>query len=177
MSHLNDVILDAYAEGQLSARERTAADAHLATCPDCRLGLVALAQMGDLLREQPRQAPPPELSHRILAELAPAPVPPVRPRWTASQWLAAGLSATVAWTLLVILVGETALSANRRGLGDLAELARLHPQVVTRYPSEALSAILESIPAVEVALTLVALALGLWLLTQIVAALPEGGQA
>ena len=50
-------------------------------------------------------------------------------------------------------------------------------QALMRYPSEALSAILESIPAVEMALTLVALALGLWLLTQIVAALPEGSQA
>jgi hypothetical protein len=74
-------------------------------------------------------------------------------------------------------VGETVLSAYRRGLGDFADLARLHPQALMRYPSEALSAILESIPAVEMALTLVALALGLWLLTQIVAALPEGSQA
>ncbi len=177
MSHLSDTILDAYAEGQLTARERTAADAHLATCADCRLALVTLAQMGDLLREQPQQTPPLELTSRILAELAPVSARPIRQRWTTSHWLAAGLSATVVWTLLVVLVGETVLSAYRRGLGDFADLARLHPQALMRYPSEALSAILESIPAVEMALTLVALALGLWLLTQIVAALPEGSQA
>lgn len=177
MSHLNDTVLDAYAEGQLTTRERAAADAHLATCGDCRLALIALAQMGDLLREHPRQTPPPELAAHILAELAPASAPRVRKGWTGHQWLAAGLSATVVWTLLVVLIGETALSAYRRGLGDFAELARLHPQALLRYPTEAMSAILESIPTVEVALTLVALGLGLWLLTQILAALPEGGQA
>lgn len=177
MSHLNDTVLDAYAEGQLTARERAAADVHLATCADCRLALVTLAQMGDLLREQPRQMPPSELAARILTELAPAPAPPVKHRWTSSQWLAAGLSATAVWTLLVVLVGETALSAYRRGLGDFAELARLHPQALMRYPSEAVSAILESVPAVEMALTLVALGLALWLLMRILAALPEGGQA
>ena len=177
MSHLNDAILDAYAEGQLTARERAEADAHLATCAQCRTGMVALAQVGDLLRLEPREAPPDDLAVRIMTNLAVAPPVMVKAGWSRARWIASGVGTTLLWLMLIVLAGETFLAAYRRGLGDLAELVRSHPEVALHYPSEAFYALVESVPAIEMMLTLVALVLGLWLLTQMLSALPTESRA
>lgn len=173
MSHLDDAVLDAYAEGMLSTAERAAADAHLAACADCRMTLVSLAQVGDLLRAQPRQAPPPQLIATIVNHLAPMPAPRLKAGWTRGRWVLASLAAMAVWSLLVVLVGETVLAAYRRGLGEFARLAREHPELVMRYPSDALYAFLESLPLVEIGLTLVLLIAGLWLVQRLIAALPQ----
>ena len=181
MQHLAPEILDAYAEGLLTPAERAVADAHLAVCDRCRLALVSLAQMGDLLREQTPVAPPPGLAATIIGQLEPTlpvlePAPtPVTPNWPRLLWN--GLEAAAAWLLLIILGGETVLAAYRSGLGDLAWLFQSQPDLLSAYPAEAFYAVLEAVPVIELSLTLAVLVLAIWLMQRFVATLPLGSRA
>ena len=181
MQHLAPAILDAYAEGLLTPAERAAADTHLAVCDRCRLALVSLAQMGDLLRAQTPVAPPPTLAATIIGALEPtlpplaAPPAPVAPTWPRAVWN--GLEAAAAWLLLIILGGETVLAAYRSGLGDLAWLFQSSPDLLSAYPAEAFYAVLEALPVVELSLTLAVLVVAVWLMQRFVATLPLGSRA
>ena len=181
MRHLTPDILDAYAEGLLTPAERAVADTHLAVCDRCRLALVSLAQMGDLLRMQTAVAPPPELAATIIARLEPTlPLPEaapraVKPNWALSLWN--GLEAVAAWLLLIILGGETVLAAYRSGLGELAALIQSQPEILVTYPTEAFYAVVEALPIIELSLTLAMLVVAVWLMQRFVATLPLGSRA
>ena len=193
MKHLSTATLNAYADDMLSPLERAEVDVHLAVCAHCRATTHALAQMGDVLRG-PRAAPPPDLAATIAASLehhVPAPLPPQswgergltqalgggggqRAAWNWTRAALNGLGTAVAWLLLIVLGGETVLAAQRGGLADFATLLRTQPDIVTRYPTEALYALLEAVPVVELSITLVVFVVALWLMQRFVAALPEG---
>lgn len=181
MQHLAPAILDAYAEGILTPAERAVADTHLAGCDQCRLALVSLAQMGDLLRMQTAVAPPPDLAATIIARLEPTLSTPqtvssvARPTWPRALWN--GLEAAAAWLLLIILGGETVLAAYRSGLGELAALIQSQPDILVTYPSEAIYAVLEALPIIELSLTLAVLVMAVWLMQRFLATLPLGSRA
>ncbi len=180
MTHLSNEILDAYAEGALSREERARADAHLAVCATCRLAVVSLAQVGDLLRDEPRVAPPADLAATVIATLEPslAPVPAARPvRWNWPRLALNGLAAALAWILLILLGGQTIVAAYRAGLADIAELFQAQPDLLSRYPTEAFYAIVETLPLLELGLTLVALVAAVWFLYHFVVTLPEWSRA
>lgn len=173
MPHLSPAILDAYAEGMLSPAERAQADAHLAVCAECRLSVISLAQLGDLLRAQPRVEPPTDLAASIVAELEPALTPAAAPIHSLRDLLLSGAGAAIAWLLLVILVGETIVAAYSDGLADFAELVSAKPNILTRYPAEVLYALAGSVPLLEVALTVLVFIAALWLMRRFLAALPD----
>jgi len=177
MAHLTTEILDVYAEGILTPRERTQADAHLATCAECRLAVVSMAQVGDLLRDEPRQAVPDGLAAALIANLEPTLLPPSPLAWSWTQIALSGLGTLIAWMLLIILGGETVLAAYRAGLADYAELIQAQPDLLSRYPSEAFAALVESIPVAELGLTLVTLVVALWLMQRFLATLPGWSRA
>lgn len=183
MKHLPIEILDDYAEGSLSPAERIAVEVHLANCAQCQGALVSLTQMTDLLREQPRTSPPADLATQIIHRLEPTLAPFVtQPKPTTAQPSLAraiwhGLAAALAWLMLIIMGGETVLAAYREGLADLIELIQTYPELLTKYPAEAFYALLESIPIIELGLTLIVLATALWLMLRFVALLPTWSRA
>jgi anti-sigma factor (TIGR02949 family) len=61
--------LGPYVDGELSAADIAAAEAHCAACPDCARALDAEREFRALLRRQPREPAPPELRARIVAEV------------------------------------------------------------------------------------------------------------
>jgi hypothetical protein len=103
--------LSEYLEGELSAREEGALEAHLAECPPCALELRALQRSIEWLRALPTPDPPPDLSvaviRRLRAQAEPAPrtgrvhwLGALRARsglgWLAPVALAVGVGA-IAW--------------------------------------------------------------------------------
>ena len=82
----------AYAAQALPASEVAAAEAHIATCPDCRRELASLrpvvdrfvAWPGDVLR--PTTALAERLARRIAAETGEPPVLPPAQRWSEPDW-------------------------------------------------------------------------------------------
>ncbi|MEY2476690.1 MAG: putative zinc-finger [Actinomycetota bacterium] len=57
MNHLGDLV-SALLDGELTAGERAAAEAHLAGCPDCRTEMARTAAMRSLVRGLPPIEPP-----------------------------------------------------------------------------------------------------------------------
>jgi len=84
-----EAMVDAYVDGELSARDSAAFEAALATCPDCRRRLEAARDLSSLLRGLPIDPAPDLLRARIERDLrAIAGRPRERLRWAA---IAAGL--------------------------------------------------------------------------------------
>jgi anti-sigma factor ChrR (cupin superfamily) len=82
----------AYAAQALAPSEAAAAEAHIASCPDCRRELESLrpvvdrfvAWPGDVLR--PTASLAERLARRIADETGREPVPPPAPRWSEPDW-------------------------------------------------------------------------------------------
>jgi anti-sigma factor ChrR (cupin superfamily) len=82
----------AYAVQALAASDVTAAEAHIAACPDCQRELASLRPVigrfgswpTDVLR--PPTSLQARLALRIAAETGKEPVPPPSPRWSEPEW-------------------------------------------------------------------------------------------
>jgi anti-sigma factor RsiW len=116
--HLAPAILNALADGELSALELTAASAHLAECPACTSAALALSlQKSATARAGQRFVAPAGLRDRIAAQLA-APKPePVR---KTTPYLWAGIAA-------LLILGISLFVARRPDTNSLAqEIADQH---------------------------------------------------
>ena len=162
MKHPSLEQIENYKEGQARAL-----DAHLATCEQCRRELAAERRMAQALRHVERIAPSPEFAVRLdqaLARAETAQRPPVyRP---AFAWT--GLAALLVSGLLLVFAYQTAMALQEGGALDLVSLYASRPDVLSMYPTEALSALLESLPLVEFLLTLVLLLITVVLAQQFV---------
>jgi len=85
-------LMCAYALQALPADERAAAEAHMASCPDCQRELESLRPVVDSFVCWPTDVLRPtgplhaRLSHRIAEETGKGPVLPAIPRWTEPEW-------------------------------------------------------------------------------------------
>lgn len=59
-------ILQAFVDGELDVQTMTAAQAHASSCPECHARADGERRFRHLLRQQPREAAPPELRARLL---------------------------------------------------------------------------------------------------------------
>jgi hypothetical protein len=71
MNHLSPDLLNLYLDDELNPVTRGNAEAHLATCLDCRRELRALRDVFTQLAALPDRAPPVDLAGRVLAQLGP----------------------------------------------------------------------------------------------------------
>ncbi len=90
--HLPPWTIDQLAEGTLSHAERTLAEAHAASCPECASELQAARQLVVALEALPRFSPSAEFSELVMArvELHPAAAPALARRWlpqTRKGWM------------------------------------------------------------------------------------------
>src|ERR1043165_1637219 len=82
----------AYAAQALAASEAAAAEAHIASCPDCRRELESLRAGVDRFVSwppavlRPTTSPPPRLARRIAEETGKEPVLPPARRWSEPEW-------------------------------------------------------------------------------------------
>lgn len=97
MNHLTEAHLNEYLDGELGRRERSAVEAHLATCPDCRAALEELY----VLAAEVESLPDAPLTHD-LAPLVLAQLPPPRLPLGWKLVLAAQAGAALGISLLVI---------------------------------------------------------------------------
>jgi len=145
--------LNAYVERELGNEERTAVEDHLLTCPSCRQRVANLRQMTTLLYQLPVEELPAGLEARIVAAVGPAPAQEA----VNQSWLyraAIGLAALFSLLMLLALGYQTLLVWQQDGTGQFISLLAGNPDLALRYPTEALYAVLESLPVVEIALTL-----------------------
>ncbi len=160
--------LDAYVEGELAGPERVAVTSHLATCKACRRLADALEQMAGLLYQLPREPVPEGLATRIVASVEAQ--RRMAPGWTVRTILVAAAT-NMAALMAVWLAFETALAAQVGGVVDFASLVASQPQMLVAYPQDAVSALLESLPATELVLTLGMILVVLLLLNQLLTSL------
>ena len=171
MKHLSSATLDAYSEGNLDPAERLAVDAHLGVCPECRLTVVSMAEIGDLLRTLPRVEPPASLARSIIAEADREARRRAVRSWVALAFNGAALA--LAWLMLIVLGGETLVAAYNAGLSDFAAVLQIEPDLIVRYPADTFALLAEAFPIVPLALTLVVLGIALWLMQRFFAELPQ----
>ena len=82
----------AYAAGALAPGELDAAEAHIASCPDCRRELASLRPVVDRFVAWPADVLRPtaslqdRLARRIAEDTGKAPVPPPAPQWAEPDW-------------------------------------------------------------------------------------------
>jgi hypothetical protein len=112
--------LDAYMDGELSAEEIHAADAHRRQCPSCRQTVVQWLEARQVLKQLANTVEvSPQLEHRVLRSVAPWWHPFVI-HWVTARRAVALLSVAVV-ILAVAVVGRTALHA--RAANTLDRLA------------------------------------------------------
>ncbi len=97
--HLDDERAQRYLDGQLPAPERVRADAHLASCPDCRLVLEGCRALAEALSGIPAALPPPDFTEGVLARVQARERTVSRERRVAAAVL--GAAAAVAAVLVV----------------------------------------------------------------------------
>ena len=154
--------LDLYVERELEEKEAAEIREHLQVCPLCQRKLGNLQQMTDLLYQFPSKEPTPNLARNIVAVVeARAAAAQIRQRWLRTA--TASLGAAFA-TLLVLWSGyETFIALQEGGGMEFISLVGAHPHLLFRYPTDALYAVLEALPLVNIVLTLGA-SLVAWLL-------------
>lgn len=96
-----EILLDAFRDGELSARERQTVDKHLAACPGCQARLVEIERLVASLRSLPRYEPGRDFSAHIESLATPrqrAAVVRLRPLF----WTALGAGAAAAAVLVFV---------------------------------------------------------------------------
>ncbi len=150
MSHLNLDQIENYQEGLTPEL-----DAHLATCARCQKQIAHASEMNRALGEMERVAPAPTFAARLERALAHeeharrriALSPRPQPVWT-------GLAALLAATLLLVFAFETVVAFQNSGALDFVSLFASRPDLLSMYPAESISALVESFPLLEFLLTL-----------------------
>ncbi len=123
--------LVAYLDGELSRERRAAVEAHLATCPDCRRRLDALAAIGDILRQTPvDDAPGRARTLGRIEDEARAPRRPVASLPSVSALAGAALSAVL--FLFLAVTNGTAPTDAATGLTRFIREWSERPQAASR---------------------------------------------
>lgn len=164
-------LLDLYVEGELDATQSAEVEAHLGECDLCRQRVTSLEQMSDVLAKVPAERPAPDLVARILvaveAEVSGRPA-------SLRHCLPAALGALTAM-LVVIWLGAEAFTTMENGSAfEFLAFFTAQPEALLAYPADALAALIEALPVVEVLLMLVALGLALFLGQRAIAQMPTG---
>ncbi len=149
MTHLTRDQIEDYQEGQ-----DRALDAHVSSCTRCAREVNVERRINRAIAHLERYAPSPEFVTRLDRALGklepPAPEPVSGPVF--SPWMV--VAATLSSLLLLILALETVIAFRDGGALDFVSLYLSQPDLLSTYPTEALSALLESLPLVEIILTL-----------------------
>jgi len=99
---LAERLLDEYAEGAITARNRARVERHLAGCERCREQLAAVQGVVRGLNAMPREQPPADFSARVMAAVVQMQTVPERVSMYLHRLYAAGAAAAVA---LIIVLG------------------------------------------------------------------------
>lgn len=174
--HEVEAKLDNYVGRELAIAESAALEDHLESCSSCRRKLAHLRQVTALLYRLPVEEPAPNLTARIVAMVEDR-VSPVPARRLWFHTAAIGLGILVSMYLLLSLGYQTLLAWQQGGAGQFISLLFNDPELMARYPTESLYAVLESLPVVELALTLGLSLVTLLLVEQLAGTLTSRTQA
>lgn len=152
--HLTTEDLERFIENDLGASDRAAFDQHLARCARCRGYLGRERSIEAALHAFPREQPPRDLVSRInaLIEWRAAEAHTRRARLpfvTLATLFSAALALWFGYQMLVAFQENDALV--------FASLFTASPEILTAYSSDALFALIESLPLGEIVLTLFAM--------------------
>ena len=149
MTHLTPGQIEDYQEG----RDR-ALDAHVSSCPRCLREVKIERRINRALAHMERYAPSPEFAARLDRALGKLEAPVYKPisERSGSRWMV--LAALLSALLLLILALQTVIAFRDGGALDFVSLYLSQPDLLSTYPTEALSALVESLPLVEMLLTL-----------------------
>src|SRR5512135_1396559 len=152
--HFTTMDVDQYVQQEIDAKTLHRLETHLATCPMCR-GLVAREQrIESALLEMPRVAAPHDLMVRITAA-AELRVAEARARRERLPFI---IAATFFSFLLSIWFGlQMLLAFQDNGALDFFSLITSRPEVFSMYSADAYFALIESLPILEIVLTIFAL--------------------
>ena len=98
-THLDELTLYEYLDGELDAAANQSISAHLANCPACQTQLARLQQLFTTLDSLPEAPLSVDLTPRVLAAIRPA-VKPALPTWWRWVVVAEGIAAAVLALLL-----------------------------------------------------------------------------
>lgn len=151
--HLAADAVALYVEQGLDALTRAETDAHIAACALCRGRVARDRRIEAALREMPRENPPRDLAARITAT--------VELRVSREQMRRERLPliavATFFSALLMLWFGfEMLVTFQENGALDFFSLLASRPEVFSTYSTDALFALIESLPISEIVLTLFA---------------------
>ncbi len=162
--HLTPRELETYVERELGETARTAIKLHLADCASCRERTHRADRLESALRDLPREYAPRELTERILA---------------AADWRAAEEQArrkrlplialaTFSSLLLAVWFGiQMVIAFLQDDALDFFSLFTTRPDILSTYSSDALFALLESLPIAEIMLTAFAVLIAIVLAQQL----------
>ena len=127
-------LLSAMLDGECEAAERSALEAHLASCPTCRATREEIESMDRKLRRSfaPRIESASRLAERVISELGSAPLAPPR-RWPGSRFIPLILSAAAGFLLAVFLFGTGPRAPKPVDQGP--QVARMNPPAPPAPPA------------------------------------------
>ena len=163
MKHLSLNQIEDMAEGHASDELRE----HVSGCAGCQARVAREVKLERALRALPRTEPASDLASRIQAAI---PSEASVRAWT-PRLIQAGLAAGLAALIVIVLLYQTGLALQASGALDFISFYADQPDVVTMYPSEALSALIESLPLLEMLVTMGVLFIALALMRRFFAAL------
>jgi hypothetical protein len=146
VSHLTYEQTESYLQGVDSDL-----DAHVMTCSHCQIEISNEHALTLALAKLERVAPSPEITARLQGAFAFA-KRGGKERQPHLGWI--GLAACSSTLLLMVFGYQMVLALQSGGALDFLSLYSSHPDLVSTYPSEALSALVESLPLLELLLTL-----------------------
>ena len=152
--HLTAENIELFIENESSERTSAAIGKHLAGCIICRMRVARSERIEDALLEMPREQPPQDLATRINAMIE-LHVAEMHARRAHLPFITL---ATIFSMLLVLWFGfQMVIALQENGALAFVSLFTSYPELVSAYSSDALFALIESLPIVEIVLTLLAI--------------------
>lgn len=153
-NHLTALEVDSYLEKRGDEHDRAQVDAHLAACALCRGRVARERRVESALREMPRAGAPRDLSARITAA--------AELRVAAEQDRRKRLPLIAVATIFSVLLSvwfalEMVLAFQENGVLDFFALVTNQPEIFAGYSTDAVFALVESVPISEIAMTVFAL--------------------
>jgi hypothetical protein len=152
--HLTPGELDSYVEREIGETARAAIDRHLSECASCRARAERLERMEAAIRDLPREKPLRNLTTRILAAVDWRSAQEETKRQRAPIIALAMVSSLL---LSLWLGGQMVIAFQENGALDFFSLFTSRPDILSADFSDALFVLLESLPILEIVLTLFAL--------------------
>lgn len=163
--HLTSRELETHVEKESEDIARAAIELHLADCAVCRERTHRAERFESTLRELPREHAPRELTERILAAVD----------WRAAQEQARRKRlplvalATFASLLLAVWFGtQMVIAFLQDDALDFFSLFTSRPDILSSYPLDSVSALMESLPVGEILMTAFAVLIAIVLAQQLV---------